>query len=39
MRYVRILLLTAITVGALGVHFGCEGKVDEDGAKLKVDTD
>ncbi len=36
MRFLAMLLLLA---GFVAVNVGCEAKVDDDGAKLKIDKD
>jgi hypothetical protein len=39
MKFVKLFVMLSVLGGALIAQMGCEAKVSDDGAKVKVDTD
>jgi hypothetical protein len=39
MNFKKLFLIVLVLGGAMMAQMGCEAKVDDDGAKVKVDTD
>jgi hypothetical protein len=39
MNYQKLFLIVLVLGGALAAQMGCEAKVDDDSAKVKIDTD